>query len=57
MFEKLVRVIFPDEGLEQRIQEMLEDFCPELYEEELTCVPEEIYYQITEVPMELPFDV
>ena len=24
---------------------------------ELTCVPEEIYYQITEVPMDLPFEV
>lgn len=24
---------------------------------ELTCVPEEIYYQITEVQLEAPFDV
>ena len=26
-------------------------------EVELTCVPEEIYYQITEIPMDLPFEV
>lgn len=26
-------------------------------EVELTCVPEEIYYQLTEIEQELPFDV
>ena len=29
----------------------------EIPEIELTFVPEEIYYQITEIPMDLPFDV
>ena len=29
----------------------------EIPEIELTCVPEEIYYQITEIPMDLPFEV
>ncbi len=29
----------------------------EVPEIELTCIPEEIYYQVTELEMELPFDV
>ena len=50
MFEKLVSFLFVTHETEDAAIQPL-------YDIELTCVPEEIYYQITEVEQTLPFDV
>ncbi len=56
MFEKLIRKLFPDENLKEKIQQALENQFPDLCEQELTGVPEEIYLQITEIKQELPLE-